>query len=404
MFVITVVSVSVGLFMYFDSYIITYELNGGEMEETETRVWVDSEYSLPSPTKAGYAFAGWFLDDKYFQSEGVWQLEHDITLTARWGYRDTDGVIYDKNDDGYIIDYYTGEVKSCVVLPLKYNGESVVGIKQGALDALKKQIDDVDEGFIKVYIPSTAITEKELQQYSGIIVNRYNAIDKEGFIFLEEGGSVAVVGYNGSYDESIEVPKEHNGKEVESISNHAFYGTAKYLKKETDDFFRIHFPETIKAVGENAFALCDGVKVSLYYYKNNKMLEIINLSRLYDWISVVEISSGNDNLVKVITNIFPAFGWSEHTGANYYVRLDANGGEILQNMTIVNGAGKEEIVRIEVNDTTVKKNAKYNLPIPTRDGYTFEGWYYGENPVAIEGNSWGFDNHIEITAKWKKEG
>ena len=39
------------------SFVVTYDLAGGTMEETETRVWLDSEYVLPIPSKRGYAFA-----------------------------------------------------------------------------------------------------------------------------------------------------------------------------------------------------------------------------------------------------------------------------------------------------------------------------------------------------------
>ena len=42
------------------SYVVTYDLAGGTMDETETRVWLDSEYVLPIPSRRGYSFAGWY--------------------------------------------------------------------------------------------------------------------------------------------------------------------------------------------------------------------------------------------------------------------------------------------------------------------------------------------------------
>ena len=402
LFVLTVASVTVVMVVYFNSYIVTYDLDGGEMDETETRVWVGSEYSLPSPSKEGYAFAGWYLNDKYFLSEGIWEIEDDVTLTARWGLRDDLGVVYNEGDDGYIIESFNGSVTSNIVLPMKYNGMDVVGIRAGALDMLNERVKDVDEGFIKVYVPSTIATQQELSLGEDIFVCKYNAVDNSGFIYLEEGSSVKVVGYNGTYTTDILIPESYNGKPVTAVGNYGFYGTEKYLKGEADDFYRILMPESIKDVGENAFALCSGVKVSLYYMKNGNMLEIIDLSRLYDWITSVSISDGNDDLVKVVTQIMPAFGWSEHSSANYYVRFNTNGGKLVKKITIVNNDGENETVTVSVKDEALKKNKGYTLPTPTREGYIFDGWYYGEILVPIKGTSWGFDNHIEITAKWKE--
>lgn len=405
--VLTVASVTVVMVVYFNSYIITYDLDGGEMDENETRVWVGSEYSLPTPTKAGYAFAGWYLKDQYFLSEGIWEIEDDVTLTAKWGLRDDIGVIYNKGDDGYIIESFNGSVSSNIVLPMKYNGEAVVGIKAGALDVLNDRVKDVAQGFIKVYLPSNIAVDRELSLGESIFVCRYNAVDNKGFIYLEEESGVSVVGYNGAYTSDIVIPEIYNGKPVTAVGDYGFYGTEKYLIGETDDFYRILMPECIKAVGKNAFGLCNGIKASLYNTKNGKLLEIIDLSRLFDWLTVVSVSKGNDDLVKVVTQIMPAFGWSEHTSANYYVRYNTNGGEILKKMTIVNKKGENETVTVNVKDATLKKNKSYTLPTPTREGYTFAGWYYGEKLVPVKGTSWGFDNHVEITAKWiaiQKEG
>lgn len=43
--------------------------------------------------------------------------------------------------------------------------------------------------------------------------------------------------------------------------------------------------------------------------------------------------------------------------------------------------------------------AYYALPIPTRMGYTFAGWYYGETPVANTG-TWNRVGNIILHAKW----
>ncbi len=407
LFLITVISVTVVMIIYFNSYIVTYDLDGGEMDETETRVWAGSEYSLPSPTKQGYAFAGWYLEGKYFLPEGVWEIEDDVTLTAKWGLRDENGVVYNKVDNGYVIESYNGGVVSNIVFPLKYNGEPVVGIVPHALDMLKGRMNDALEGFVKVYIPSTAIAEQQLSLFEGIMACRYNSVDRNGFIYLENESSVKVVGYTGNYGKSILVPADYKGKPIDGIGCFAFYGSEKFFNGEITDFYRILIPESVTTVGEKAFALCNEIKASIYYVKDGKARELIDLSRLYDWIEKAKISTGNDELVKVITQILPAFGWSEYTSANYYVRFNANGGEIVKKVQTVNSSGETVSITVKIKDTTLKKNKSYTLPTPTREGYTFDGWCYGETLVPQEGTRWGYDTHVELSAKWteiQKEG
>ncbi len=61
----------------------------------------------------------------------------------------------------------------------------------------------------------------------------------------------------------------------------------------------------------------------------------------------------------------------------------------------------------EVAETSkqVTFDSNYTLPIPTKTGYTFTGWYYGENKITgIDGTSLKvskFSVNSEIIAKWK---
>lgn len=399
--VLTAIFACVVLVIYLNSYIITYDLNGGELSETETRVWVGSEYSLPTPTKQGYAFAGWYLDGKYFSPEGIWQIESDVVLTAKWGLSDEHGVVYNEVDGGYSIERYNGAVENIVILPEEYNGKPVVGLNSDALDLLKDRASEVEEGFIKVYVPATAISEEGASAFDGLVVCRYNTVGKDDFIYLEGESTNAVVGYMGTYN-SVLIPEEYNGKQVNAIGAYAFYGSSAYVNAEADEFCRIFIPETVTSVGKGAFDLCGGSKASLYYLSSEGPLEIIDLSRLYSWLEKVAIDSDNEQLIDVITQIRPAFDWGEHSSANYYVRFDANGGEVLKNVT-VNG----ETVTVKVKDTTFKKNKPYALPEPTREGYAFVGWYHDGTLVAQAGNSWVFNTHVELVAEWteiQKEG
>ena len=312
MFALTVVFAAVVLIVYFNSYIVTYNLDGGIMEETETRVWVGSEYSLPTPTKDGAAFAGWYLDGEYFSPEGIWNIESDVVLTAQWGLSDELGVVYVQVDGGYVIDSYVGAVENVIVLPKEYNEMPVVGIKENAFDMLKNRLDEVEENFIKVYVPDTAITGEGTSVFEGVFLCPYNTVGKDDFIYLEGNSSTVVVGYLGTYH-SIVVPETYNGKTVVGVGNYAFYGTSAYVNTEAEEFCRILLPETVVSVGKSAFELCSGARASLYYINDNGPLEMIDRSRLQAWLDKVVVADGNEQLVDVLTFVRPAFGWDAYT-------------------------------------------------------------------------------------------
>ena len=78
-----------------NTYLITYDANGGSMEtDMPQEVVYDSSYELLNPTasKIYQEFLGWYDEDgKLWTMEGVWTLTSDVTLTAKW----SKGVTFD---------------------------------------------------------------------------------------------------------------------------------------------------------------------------------------------------------------------------------------------------------------------------------------------------------------------
>lgn len=66
-----------------NSYTITLDANGGTIDNNSISVEFDSNYTLPTPTKDYYNFAGWYNGSvKYGTSK--WTKDSDVTLTAKW--------------------------------------------------------------------------------------------------------------------------------------------------------------------------------------------------------------------------------------------------------------------------------------------------------------------------------
>ena len=67
-----------------DYFNITLNPNGGDVLETSILVQYDHEYSLPTPTRLGYAFDGWFDDSTKINNEGTWKYTSNKTFVAQW--------------------------------------------------------------------------------------------------------------------------------------------------------------------------------------------------------------------------------------------------------------------------------------------------------------------------------
>ncbi len=69
-----------------DSYIVTFESNGGSSVSSQTVA--DSDYAVePTPTRSGSTFAGWFIDDVTFNNSfdfNTTAITSPITLYAKW--------------------------------------------------------------------------------------------------------------------------------------------------------------------------------------------------------------------------------------------------------------------------------------------------------------------------------
>lgn len=83
-----------------NGYIITFDVNGGSLNDDETTktVTYDDIYGeLPTPTRPGYTFVGWFDGENEINSDNIVKITENTTLQAHWkgnqyvGTLDADG-------------------------------------------------------------------------------------------------------------------------------------------------------------------------------------------------------------------------------------------------------------------------------------------------------------------------
>lgn len=66
-----------------NSYVVTYNTNGGEIENDFAIVIYNQPYQLDVPTKEGYTFVGWSYNGKLITSD-KWIISEEITVDAVW--------------------------------------------------------------------------------------------------------------------------------------------------------------------------------------------------------------------------------------------------------------------------------------------------------------------------------
>ena len=66
-----------------NTYTLTLNVNGGTSEMNAIEATFDSPVTLPTPSRVGYDFIGWYLGDTVYRGDN-WALDTAATLVARW--------------------------------------------------------------------------------------------------------------------------------------------------------------------------------------------------------------------------------------------------------------------------------------------------------------------------------
>ncbi len=80
------------------TYEVSFDANGGSQIATKISAIFDKEIgALPTPTKDGFVFLGWFYGEKQVVSGLIWNISESVTLVAKWKEEDgqTFSITYD---------------------------------------------------------------------------------------------------------------------------------------------------------------------------------------------------------------------------------------------------------------------------------------------------------------------
>ena len=116
-------------------FTVTLNPDGGSVSSTSVNVKYDTIYTLPTPTWAGHSFTGWYNGSQRINVSGTWSLKSDVTLVARWdtdvydiSYNLNGGAVSGSNPDEYTVyDEFTLEAPTKVgytFVGWTYDGQS----------------------------------------------------------------------------------------------------------------------------------------------------------------------------------------------------------------------------------------------------------------------------------------
>lgn len=313
-----------------ERYTVSFESNGGSYERP-IRVYADTEEMvLPTPTKTGYNFDGWFYDEALSASVDLKKIPtENVTFYARWSLKRvsvtffTDGfsqavfvnygssVPVDQMPEVPVKEGFTGAWDTSVLSPdgqkenvrvpaiytpvaftVKYMVDGEVyfertDVADAAIDVpADPQLENsvflgwyADESFATAAAPPKAIASHDVTLYA-----RFKSA--EGMVdylnFTVDGEEITVTGLkNTALNQTvILIPSEIDGKAVTAVGSDS--GTDTFLSEKLE---LLYIPSSVKRINPRAFANCSFKTVKL-----NEGLETIESEAFADCLNLTVIT------------------------------------------------------------------------------------------------------------------
>ncbi len=282
---------------------INYNADGGNVSKDNDILNLGDNYTLPTPEKTGYKFDGWYLGETRFNDTGRLTDESLLTinLAAKWTLVEYN-ITYDldgASENGIdLVKKYTILTED-FVLPIPTKNESFFigwsyngGQPSTSIVITKGSTGDL--AFKAIWVPQK---------------------DTNGLLYSLVDGKLVVTGINRVIDNSIvngvKIPATINGVEVVAIESNAFkefgekFTNTSYANMQSS-YVTFYIPTTVKKIGANAFAECNGIKVSLYDPNSSS-------ADWKSWDKTVTWESGNTSARDCIWGFRPAIGWTRYS-------------------------------------------------------------------------------------------
>jgi uncharacterized repeat protein (TIGR02543 family) len=348
-----------------NSNTITLNVNGGTASATVVAVTYDKAYTLPTPTRTGYTFGGWFSGEVQYVS-GTWNELEDVTLVAKW------------TANNYTVTYEDiVESKANVVVTLNpnYSGatETTVTLSNGQILTYPAVPTRSGYAFAGWYTDSSCTTK---YSFSGTITENITLYAK--WHAMTSSYSTREYFDISAYSTSSSKKSITISASSSSSQNYYYFTCYKsgsytiYSAYTTGDFYITVYNATQGTTIMSRTNLYSG-NSSAYTSFSANAGDVI-------YISLYKYSSSGAT----------GYGTVYVTGASYPTSTAT------ANSSVVVGYVYDSSSSIS---QTVAFDSNYVLPTPIRTGYTFLGWYNGD--TKVESGVWDLPNDVILTARWE---
>ena len=347
-----------------NKYTITYDANGGTVENATQEVTFDEETTLATPTKEDYIFLGWTYNSTAVLNNAPWKIADSVTLVASWqDARPTYNVTFVDGSQSKVVTVKKGESVAAEDVPA-FVGKIGYTVEWDIKDYTNIQGD------------MTVTADYDPITYTVT----YNA---DGFAI---DGTTVQLTYDAvcsALDMSLTKAEEdflgwtYNGVTYTNAStwNVADENVVLEAAWATKDQIVITFRDT------------DGSTINKTVYEGQDLTDIPTPKDKTgytvdkdNWYVDEECT-----IIATFTNVQEkATVYAKATAKKYTISYNANGGSV-------------------ANPTQeVYYDADYTLETPTheKDYMHFEGWKDDVSGKIIEKGTWKTDSNVSLTAQW----
>ena len=425
-------------------YTVVLDANGGQIgDSTDSIKSITNNYltniTLPTATREGYTFTGWATNINAILGEYKtnYEIQDNITLYAIWT---SDKYTITFNGNGGIVETETisANFNSDIILPEATRpGYTLVGWDIRASSATAKY----EAG--KEYTVQGNIT-----LYAIWKANKFDIIlnGNGGAFVYGNGNKIEQISYQKYASDTITMPIQENtnGYPVIQKNGYTFKGWATEAGSDVVKYQpgKTYSVSDIVANSTNLYAIWQINKYTITFNRNSSDNSIKINGESTENYHITENYLENVALPAATRNGYTLLGWSENPtdttvdasgtvgttvtiteDKTYYAIWEANPTEIVfypnGGNIIVNGEQTNEKTQyITRYESTINNNVSELAP--SRQGYTFEGWYtsenggsqvYGTNGKGIIGNNYWDEegkwiytlNSLKLYARWKEK-
>ena len=350
-----------------NEYTVAYDGNGGAVSTATQTVKFGEEVSLAYTERSGYTFLGWYNGNEKVVS-GKWEIADDVRLVAKW------------RANTYTITYYNvSGATAGISNPTTYTTGSSVRLyapQKTGYTFLGWTYSGVTEPVLNVSISAGEYGNRAFT--ANWRANSYTVS------FNANGGECSITEKRVTYDDYVALPTPER-------EGYRFLGWYEETAKFTSSYWKTTRNVNLVAKWELipytvTYYLAGGTNATGNPASYNAATESFSLfapSRVgYEFTGWT--FDGQTTPTKNVTVAKGSKGnrvfYANWDAKSFTVGLDANGGECAQTSI---GVTYDDI---------------YTLPVPTRRGYTFLGWYYGES--KYESGTCKISDNITLVAQW----